>query len=260
MFSSATKYERFTGRWSILLAGLFVEFVHLQPSGRTLDVGCGTGSVVQAIVDQYPRNEIVGLDIASDLVAYSRARFPGPRITFQCGSALDLPYADSSFDQSVSLLVFQFLSDPARAASEMRRVTRSGGVVAACNWDAVGNERIHVLWQEQLRLDPESEAHVERPRHCTRQGELARLWSDAGLLNVEETTLNFRTEFDSFEDYWLPFLEGVGPTGAYVANLPGEKRDALRDALRRRLLGERENGAISLGARAWAVQGVVPRG
>ena len=258
VFSSATAYERLTGRWSLRLAHLFVEFVRPQPAGRTLDVGCGTGSMVQAILDKHPRNEIVGIDLSSNFVEYSRARFPGARVTFDCGSALDLPYPDDSFDQTVSLLVLQFLADAARAASEMRRVTRPGGVVAACTWDAVGNERVHVFWQEQLRLDPEAEAHVERPRHYTRQGELARLWSETGLLDVAETMLGFRTDFNSFEDYWQPFLEGVGPIGTYVANLPREKRDALEDALRRRLLGERGNGLISLNARAWAVRGTVP--
>ena len=257
--SRATSYERFTGRWSMRLARLFVDFVELKPGGRTLDVGSGTGSVVQAIVEQCLTNEIVGIDVASELVEYSRTRFPGPHITFECGSALDLPYPDDSFDQSVSQLVFQFLPDPARAASEMRRVTLPEGVVAACNWDMAGNERVHVLWQEQLKLDPESERYVERPRQCTRQGELARLWSEAGFVNVEETMLEFRTDFHSFEDYWLPFLEGVGPTGSYVVKLPAEKRDALQTALRRRLLGEHGKGVISLGARAWAVRGAVPR-
>jgi hypothetical protein len=64
--------------------------------------------------------------------------------------------------------------------------------------------------------------------------------------------------FTSFEDYWLPFLGGQGPAGAYVVSLPETDRADLEGRLRRRLMQERRDGAIRLEARAWAVKGVVP--
>jgi hypothetical protein len=67
-----------------------------------------------------------------------------------------------------------------------------------------------------------------------------------------------RTDYVSFEDYWSPYLGGIGPQGVYVGSLSSGQRDALREALRKRLLGGRADGPISLGARAWAVRGVVP--
>jgi SAM-dependent methyltransferase len=258
MFSNAAAYERFMGRWSAQLARLFAAFALSRYGGRVLDVGCGTGSLVQAIAEKNREATIVGIDPVQAFIDYARARLGGPRITFDCGSAFELPYADSAFDCSLSCLVFHLIPQPEKAASEMRRVTRAGGTVAACTWDSVGMERAAILWEEQIKLDPGARAQAERPRHCNREGELTKVWQLTGLENVEESDLRIRTEFKSFDDYWLPFLDGVGPTGSYVARLPKERQEALKEALRKRLLGGRADGAISLGARAWAVRGTVP--
>jgi len=64
--------------------------------------------------------------------------------------------------------------------------------------------------------------------------------------------------FTGFDDYWLPFTMGPGPQGIYVESLSSDSRTALRDQLRRRLLGDGPDGPFSLGARAWAVRGMVP--
>ncbi len=63
--------------------------------------------------------------------------------------------------------------------------------------------------------------------------------------------------FQSFDDYWAPFLGGATLTSSYVATLPGEIRDALRDRLRQRILGDSPDRPFDLPARAWAVKGRV---
>lgn len=112
--------------------------------------------------------------------------------------------------------------------------------------------------EESLKLDPSAEARAERPKHCNGKGQLAALWRETGLVNVEEIMIDIRTNFESFDDYWLPYLAGVGPTGGYVAGLPQDRRDALAAKVRERLLAGRSDGPISLSARAWAVRGTVP--
>jgi hypothetical protein len=87
---------------------------------------------------------------------------------------------------------------------------------------------------------------------------LSELWNATRLDDVEETAIGIRMDFTSFDDYWLPYLEGVGPTGVYVAGLSDDGRDALRERLRTRVLGGQSDGAFSLAARAWAVRGLVP--
>ena len=91
-----------------------------------------------------------------------------------------------------------------------------------------------------------------------RRGQLTELWEATGLENIEETGIEFGMDFSSFDDYWLPYLQGVGQLGVYIKDLSPEVRDALREALRKRFLPGGEDGPFTLGARAWAVRGTVP--
>ncbi|MGH8612536.1 MAG: class I SAM-dependent methyltransferase [Gammaproteobacteria bacterium] len=257
MFASAKAYESMMGRWSTRLAPLFVDFARVRSGARILDLGCGTGSLVQTLADRATGSEIVGIDPAQPFIDYCRGRFTNRRISFDCGNGMDLPYANNSFDHSLSLLVFHLIPQPEKAASEMRRVTRPGGTVAACTWDS-DRDMSAIFWGEAVRLDPAADARAERPRHCNRQGQLAALWHATGLKDIEETGLEIRTDFSSLDDYWLPFTKGVGPQGVYVADLSPERRGTLRGALRKRLLADRPDGPISLSAHAWAVRGTVP--
>jgi hypothetical protein len=78
-----------------------------------------------------------------------------------------------------------------------------------------------------------------------------RAWGEVRVHAIEIPTV-----FTDFDDYWSPFLGGVGPAPGYVMSLPDEQRRALRDALRASLPTEAD-GRVRLTARAWAVRGTV---
>lgn len=259
MFANAIGYEQLMGRWSARLAPLFVEFARVRDGGRILDVGCGTGALVRTIANTARSSELVGVDPAQSFIDYARTQSHDPRITFQVGDAMELPFPSASFDQVLSLLVMMFIPKPEQAAGEMRRVTRPGGTVSACTWDREGLELSSIFWEEAVRLDPGADARSQRPKHSNREGQLTALWRSAGLQNVEETVIEMPMPFASFADFWEPHLKGVAPQGAYVATLSAERRDAVREGLRKRLLADRPDGAFSLRAKALAVRGTVPR-
>ena len=258
MFSNAIAYEAVMGRWSTRLAALFLDFAQIDDADRVLDVGCGTGSLVKSVLERTTRARVAGIDPVEAFVDYCWARFPHSRARFDYGSVFNLPYPDASFDRSLSLLVFQFLKQPGTAAAEMRRVTRTGGTVAACTWDRTGQEMSELFWEEAVRLDPGAEEKAQRPNVCNQAGQLAELWGATGFEEVSEVTLEMRTDFACFDDFWLPYTQGAGPQGAYVASLSPENREVLRAVLRRRLVGERDR-PFSLRAAALAVRGTCTR-
>ncbi len=260
MFSKSEAYENLMGRWSARLALMFLDFVYVRDGERVLDVGCGTGALSRAVLDATRSSEVVGVDPSEPFTEYAREQSPYPRATFDVGNAQDLPYPNASFGLSLSMLVFQYIPEGEKAAGEMRRVTRPGGTVAACTWDSGegGMELTSTFWDEADKLDPTAKKQWGETRRPSPQGWFSELWDSAGLENVEVTGLEIAMDFSSFDDYWLPYLGGVGPPGAYVKQLSPEGWDALRDALRKRFFPGGEDGPFTLGARAWAVRGTVP--
>ena len=65
--------------------------------------------------------------------------------------------------------------------------------------------------------------------------------------------------YASFDDYWGPFTKGAGPGGAFVVSLPEDRRQQLEARMRKRLLGDRQDGPFTLKAKAWCVRGEVPK-
>jgi hypothetical protein len=72
------------------------------------------------------------------------------------------------------------------------------------------------------------------------------------------TPIEIPTRFESFDDYWQPFLGGQGPAPAYAMSLPEPARADLRDHLRERLPVQAD-GSIALTARAWAARATVAK-
>lgn len=246
-------YEAFMGRWSRILAREFVAFAGVEAGDRVLDVGSGTASVVAAALDR--GSHVVGLEPSDEFRSFAQARWPAAR--FEAGDAQSLPFASGSFDACLSMLVLNFVPDPAAAAAEMRRVARPGGRVAAAVWDYMsGMDMLRLIWDAVVELDPEASDRHEGRMRVSQAGDLSELWREVGLERVEDGELLIDTPFASFDDFWLPLLMEVGPAGAYVASLAEERRQALRNLLFERL----GPGPFLLRARAWAVRGSVPGG
>jgi SAM-dependent methyltransferase len=261
MFALSEGYELFMGRWSRLLAPAYMAFAGIRNGERVLDVGTGTGSVASTVAAAMPLSEIVGIDASDAFVAYARTNATADRVRFEVGDAQALRQPSASFDQTMSLLVMNFIPDHEKAVGEMGRVTRPGGGVSACVWDYdAGMEMLRFFWDEVVALDPAMEPKDERHMKLCREGQLGALWRKTGFTSVEERALAIEQRYASFDDYWTPFLKGAGPGGAYVMSLPEERRRQLQARLRERLLGDGPDRPFTLGARAWCVRGTVPGG
>jgi SAM-dependent methyltransferase len=253
-FSNAEAYNRHTGRISRLLAPRFIDFAGVKDGERLLDVGCGTGSLTFTAAALNPRSEIVGIDRSESFIENDRSRTSDPRLRFEVGDALSLPYTDGSFDKSLSLLVIQFIPDVGRAISEMRRVTKQGGAVAACAWSSDEDELHTLFWDSAAEL--EAEGKQMRDARAYGGGQLSTLWADSGFASVEETAFIIAPEFQSFDDYWTPLIGGQGASGTYFANLTDDGQEALCRRTRERILGRGPDRPFQLNGKARAVRGI----
>jgi SAM-dependent methyltransferase len=254
-------YERFLGRWSGALAAALIDFARLPARGPLLDVGCGTGSLALELGRRFPGRSVHAVDLSAPYLAFARARPRGADIGFTQADAADLPFATGAFAAALAQLALNFMPDPGRAAIEMRRVTRTGGVIAAAVWDFRGGLVFQRLfWDTAAALSPDAAAARDRlfSHPLALPDGLVELWRSAGLQTVERGSLTIRMEFAGFEDYWQPLLGGQGPFGAFVAGLPKRQRTRIRASVRRAFLAGAADGPRSLAATAWAVRGSVP--
>ena len=253
-------YEQSMGQWSRRLAAPFIDFAALDGPRSIVDVGRGTGSLAFALADAVPGARIAGIDHSQVYVDFARSKAPDDgRLTFEQGDAAALPYEDEAFDAALSLLVLNFVPNAERAAREMVRVTKPGGVIAACVWDFRGGLTfLRVFADTAATLDPGGEAFRAKQFSApfTGPGELGTTWTRLGLREVAQVALTIRMEFRSFADDWGRWLGGQGTVGAYVTSLSEEKRRLVEHHLRLAYLAGGEDGPRSFAATAWAVRGI----
>jgi SAM-dependent methyltransferase len=244
----ADAYQRFMGRYSEQLAAQFADLAGVGRGQRLLDVGCGPGALTAELVKRAGAEAVSAVEPSTSFAAAVRERLPDADV--RVGQAEELPFADGTFDAALAQLVVHFMRDPVRGLRELRRVTRGGGTVAACVWDhAGGRGPLSVFWSAVRAVDPG--ATDESGLAGAREGDLARLFTEAGLTAVEASTLTVRVQYGSFGDWWEPYTLGVGPAGAYVATLSPEQTAALQEQCRRLLPA----GPIEVTATVWAATG-----
>lgn len=258
-WASGDAYQRYVGRWSLLVANEFLDWISVPAQSDWLDVGCGIGTLVSRIDALANPRSIAGIDSSAGFIDYAKVHIRSPIATFQLGDARSIPFADGRFGAVVSGLVLNFVpqSDQPRAAGELARVADSGATVAAYVWDyAEGQQMMRYFWDAAVDLDPAARTRAEAIKFPLCHPEpLSELFAGAGLVDVDTRSIEIPTVFADFDDYWTPFLSGEAPAPGYNMSLSESARSELREELRRRLPVQ-PDGSISLTARAWAVKGI----
>lgn len=112
-------------RFSDRFQNAYTELFRLEEGARILEIGCGTGALCRALKRWYPSAEVVGLDRDDAFIDYARGKSTGE--TYRKGDATALPFADGSFDVTISNTVSEHV-EPSGFFGEQRRVLRDGGV------------------------------------------------------------------------------------------------------------------------------------
>lgn len=245
----AEGYDRLMGRYLPSLAPAFADAAGITAGLRLLDVGCGPGGLTGELGRRVGANAVAAIDPSPPFVEACRTRHPG--VDVRIGVAENLPFGYGEFDATLACLVVGFMSDAHAGVLEMARVTRPGGTVAACFWDAANMPAIQLFWRAAAQVDPTRSGEVARLG--SKEGDLAALLTHAGLHDVRETTLSASAHYRDFADWWGPINEGIGPAGTYYLSLDDAHRDAVREASTQQL-GNPVSSFV-LDASAWCACG-----
>ena len=199
----ADAYEQHVGRYTPQLAAAFCDFVAVQPGTRALDVGSGPGALAAELARRIGPAGVSAAEPSEPFAKACRSRVPGIEVVI--APAEVMPFANASFDVTVSQLVVNFLDDAEAGLREMVRVTRPGGVIAACVWDYAGEMTLlRAFWEAAREGAPHRAAARDEGdvMYWCRDGELAQLWTGAGLNVVRSSALRVHAGYADFDDLW----------------------------------------------------------
>lgn len=249
-------YEMYVGRWSRKIGQEFLAWLDAPSGKRWLDLGCGTGALTSQILNGCDPVSVVGVEPSQGFLSLACEQITDARVEFRQGDGDGIPAEDETVDIAVSGLVLNFIPEPMTALRELIRTTSPGGSIAAYVWDYAGHAQfIRYFWDAAVAQNPVAREVDEGLRFpLCRPKPLQELFSGAGLGDVLVEAIDTPTSFDGFDDYWQPFLTGVGPAPGYCAKLDDAARNQLRNRLKQTLPTD-PDGNILLAARAWAVRG-----
>ena len=252
-------YEHFMGRWSARLAGPFLEVAGVKYGDRVLDVGCGTGTISLASAKRGAKT--VGLDASESYLDGARRLRSHPNVTYVYGDARKLQCPGGSFDACVSTLAIDVIPEVDLVAAEMRRVTRSGGIVACGTLDFWGGNSVLDLVLDTGAVLDESirtlRAQIKARPIVWANGQ-ADLWRRAGLVEVVEVPIVLSFDYAGFEDYWSSFSTGPTRIAQRLTALPSGLRSEIERYVRAGYLAGLPDGPRSFAVVVRAVRGTVP--
>lgn len=254
-FNDGATYERYMGAWSQLAGSKFLDWLAPAPWQHWLDVGCGNGAFTEMVVGHRAPASVHGVDPSEEQLAFARARPALHDAKFRHGDAMRLPYPDGMFDIAIMPLVIFFVPEPAIGVSEMARVVRAGGTVAAYAWDMPGGGFPYELLLAQMR---EMGLAVPAPPSpdASRAAVMHDLWTRAGLDATATCVIDVQRTFADFDDFWTTACAAPS-VGATLRALDASRIAQLKTRVRDRL-PEQADARITYGARANAVKGRVP--
>lgn len=107
---------------------LTIAALAVRPGDSVLDLGCGTGDAVPALLAAAAGGPVYGLDHAPAMIATATRRYP--RVRFQRGSFTAIPLPDACVDRVLATNVAYFWQDDRAVLAEIARVMRPGGRLA----------------------------------------------------------------------------------------------------------------------------------
>jgi ubiquinone/menaquinone biosynthesis C-methylase UbiE len=158
------------GRHARRLAGDVMAAVETLRFASVLDVGCGTGALLEAIVGAHPQVRAWGIDLSSAMIAVARARL-GDAAEVAGADAERLPFGDGAVDLVVCVDSLHHYPHPEAALAEMWRVTRPGGGLVIGEWRVA--PPLRRLMNAVLPRTPGGDVRVYTSRELTELAEAA---------------------------------------------------------------------------------------
>lgn len=185
----------------------------VSPPETVLDVGCGTGRLLESILSRVPSACAVGVDLAHGMLQCASARL-GESVSLVCGDGETLPFKDASFDLVVSTSVYQWINPADRAFAEARRVLKPGGRFCFALFGE--NTLMELRRAYKLALSGKGSGETDRSHNFASREQTLSALSSAGFRECS-VVREFEVEMHADVPALLRSLKGIGAGNASAA-------------------------------------------
>lgn len=129
-------FDRWASSYDFLLTTVFyqaihkrlLEYINLPTQPTVLDLGCGTGRLLERLATQFPTLKGIGYDFSSQMLQQARQRNKHKsQLIYLQGNTADLPFADTQFDAVFNTISFLHYPEPEKVFSQISRVLKPKG-------------------------------------------------------------------------------------------------------------------------------------
>lgn len=196
-WAEAGRGEEMAEEHAAIAAGMLAQMT-FQPNDKVLDLGCGAGWLSGILADKVPEGQVVGMDVADEIVRRARQRYAERvDLMFVIAGAEDIPWDDNFFNHAVSVESAYYWPDPAQAFREILRVLQPGGAARVLINLYKENTYSH-QWRDKLAV----------PTHLLSGEEWCGLMQQAGYVATRHSRIvDPRPVPDDYQSKWFKNAE-----------------------------------------------------
>jgi ubiquinone/menaquinone biosynthesis C-methylase UbiE len=214
-----------------------IDFAAIQPGMRVLELGCGSGLLTfeAGLADQIgPKGELISIDPSSKMINRAKAKPQAKEknwVKFRIGIAEDLPFENDNFDAVIGSAFLHF-TDPKLALKEMRRVTRSAGIIASFHPLSYDFSNVPFFNEWFSPIFQLAAKRKEQPKNFLFSAEKGlEAFEEAGLTKIESRQFSSPNLFHDPNKVIKHYIHGLGFYQEELADLPWKKRQDIMESL-----------------------------
>lgn len=232
------KWDRLFDEQMAFLNHRLVADARLHAGMNVLDLGSGTGyPALLGAQTVGTTGSVVGMDLAEHMLAAAdrKAKRLGlTNVSFRTGDVTSLPFEPNSFDAVTSRFCLMFLPEIPKAASEIARVLKPGGWVAAAVWSAPEKNPsigLSMAAIKQVIELPPPDPTAPGIFRLAKPGELAGLFQQSGLVDVTDQEFLAEWSYASADEYYTSLMEIAAPVQNLMAKLTESQQQDVKQRI-----------------------------
>lgn len=234
-----------------------IEVVDLKDNYRVLDASTGTGEPGLTAATKVPQGEVIGTDIAKEMVEIANENAKARGIANYRAVACETerqPFDENSFDAVICRFGIMYFPNMTEGTKELIRVLKPGGKIALSAWSQPEKNSwlatmSHIV-NRTLEIPPPT---IDMPHvfRGAKPGTLTGILKECGLLDAEEVEVSGTVTFDSPEHYWEFIMDIAAPIVKNLKKADEITRGKIKDEVLQEAGKQKANNGLSFNWASW---------